>query len=57
MNLDTSVFLFGLLCAGLGAIVTGLFWAAAVEREAQARVAAERLRRQVRSTSWTEARW
>jgi hypothetical protein len=49
--------LFGALCAGLGALVTGLFWAAAVERETQARNNVARLRRHLRSTSWTEARW
>ena len=49
--------MFGLLCAGIGAAITGVFWAAAFEREHRARVSLDYLRRQLRSTSWTEARW
>jgi hypothetical protein len=27
MNADTATFLYGLLMAGMGALITGLFWA------------------------------
>ena len=55
MNLQTAVFLFGAAMFGLGSLVTGLFWAAAVERERQANI--NRLRRWSERSKWTEARW
>ena len=57
MNPDTATFLFGAAMFGLGSLVTGLFWAAAVERDRQNRATADRLRRWVERTKWTEARW
>ena len=49
--------LFGLLCAGLGAALTAMPYWRALERERQGQIAAERLRRALRSVDWTEAHW
>ena len=48
---------FGLLCAGIGAALTAFPYWRVLERERQGQIAAERLRRALRSVDWTEARW
>ena len=57
MNIDTAMFLFGALCFGMGALITSLFWAAAMHRAEELNAANERLRRHLRNADWTEARW
>jgi len=49
--------MFGLLCAGLGAALTAYPYWRVLEIERQERAIADRLRRSLRSQTWTEARW
>jgi len=49
--------LFGLLCAGLGSLLTAMPYWRVLDRERGERANADRLRRSLRSQTWTEARW
>ena len=56
MNLDTSVLLFGALCAGITALATSLFWYAALHRaEADAAVLGDALLDEVAAHRATSA--